>query len=521
MKLRKRAAKKWAASIVVTALALTSVACQSGGAPAGENNAANGDGGSDKPMDITIMMPVFKTEYPKDDSPVLAEIEKLTNTNLHIEWVPNSSYGDKVNITLASAKLPTLMVIEKSSSFVNAARAGAFWDLTPYLKDYPNLSQANEIVLNNTSVDGKIYGIYRKRDLGRNGIVYRKDWLDNVGLQPPKTIDEFYNMLKAFKEKDPDQNGKDDTYGMVVTKWTGGWGGPFDIIQTWFGAPNKWGEDENGKLQPAFMTKEYKDTLVFFKKLYDEKLINQDFAVFDTAKYSDPLINGQAGVMVDVLDNAARVDEKIHDMQQKAGKTTDPNVSFTDVIGSVEGPKGLRTLPTSGYNMMIAVSKTAVKNEDELRKVLAFLDKMNDPELQILAQNGIEGKHYTKTENGIQPSKDIAMLDSELTGLNQMLMFIPEDRTLKPIQTPIRKKQAETIKENEKIVVANPAEPLISEVYAQKGPQLDNIINDARVKYIVGQIDDAGWEAAIELWKKSGGDDYVKEINELYAKLPK
>jgi putative aldouronate transport system substrate-binding protein len=53
-------------------------------------------------------------------------------------------------------------------------------------------------------------------------------------------------------------------------------------------------------------------------------------------------------------------------------------------------------------------------------------------------------------------------------------------------------------------------------VYAQVGQQLDNIIGDARIQYIVGQIDDAGFDAAIELWKKTGGDDYIREINELY-----
>lgn len=98
-------------------------------------------------------------------------------------------------------------------------------------------------------------------------------------------------------------------------------------------------------------------------------------------------------------------------------------------------------------------------------------------------------------------------------------MFIPEDKTLRVQQTPVRQKVAEVQKANEEIVIANPGEPLISDVYAQKGPQLDNIINDARIKFIVGQIDEKGFQDAVALWKSSGGDDYVKEVNELYAAL--
>ncbi|MNW66346.1 Lipoprotein LipO precursor [compost metagenome] len=98
-------------------------------------------------------------------------------------------------------------------------------------------------------------------------------------------------------------------------------------------------------------------------------------------------------------------------------------------------------------------------------------------------------------------------------------MFVPEDKTLRVQQTPVREKVAQVQKANEEIVIANPGEPLISDVYAQKGPQLDNIINDARIKYIVGQIDEKGFEDAVTLWKNNGGDDYVKEVNELYAAL--
>ena len=48
----------------------------------------------------------------------------------------------------------------------------------------------------------------------------RKDWLDNVGMQVPKTLDDFYKVLKAFVNNDPDKNGKADNSRRVWTVYT-------------------------------------------------------------------------------------------------------------------------------------------------------------------------------------------------------------------------------------------------------------------------------------------------------------
>lgn len=524
----KTKTKKWISTAAIGTVAVTAITGCSGGKEAASTPAAGASAtaaatakAADKPLDLTLMLPIFKTNYPKDDGPVVTEIEKKTNTNIHLEWVPNSSYADKFNITLASGKLPHILYVGdvKNPSFVNAVKSGAFWEVGPYLKEFPTLSQANSVIMNNSSINGKNYGVYRGRALGRNGINYRKDWLEAVGLQQPKTVDDFYNMLKAFKEKDPDKNGKADTYGMVLVKWTGQWASGFDTIKLWFGAPNKWGVVD-GKLVPEHQTPEYLEALKFMKKLYDEKLINQDFAVFDSAKWNDPVVNNQAGVIVDVTDNAARLDDKIHAALAKEGKDK-PEVHYVDNMIGVTGKNGLKALPTSGFAGMLAIPKSTVKTEEELKRVLKFIDQMNEPELTTLAGYGIEGKHYTKDGDAVVPTKDAALLESEVEGLNQMLPFIPEDRGLKVKQTALRLQTAKIQKEAEQFIVANPAEPFISTVYSQKGQQLDNTINDARIKFIVGQTDEAGLKAAFETWKKSGGDDLVKEMNELYAAAKK
>jgi putative aldouronate transport system substrate-binding protein len=108
---------------------------------------------------------------------------------------------------------------------------------------------------------------------------------------------------------------------------------------------------------------------------------------------------------------------------------------------------------------------------------------------------------------------DDAALISEGQGLDKFQTYIPEERFFKKPQTPLIEKEELVKEENEKIVVPNPAESIVSEIYAQKGQQLDNIIYDARIKFIVGQIDEAGFKDAIALWRSTGGDDYMKRNN--------
>lgn len=478
---------------------LTLVACQSDDS----NKSKNDPTDENEPYKISIMTTAHSPEPPTNESPNVVALGEYTNTKLDLTFVPANNYDDRFNITLGSTELPTIMLADKKPSFIQAARDGAFWDITDYIDDYENLSQLNDIVRDNVSIDGKMYGLPRTRPLGREGVTIRKDWLDNLGLDMPQTTDDFYNVLKAFTYDDPNESGEDDTYGIVITEYEG----PWDVMQTWFGVPNKWGIDDDDKLYPDFMSPHYKEALDFFKKIYDEGLVNEDFAVMDSSKWSDPIINGEAGVQVNVLDEGNRIQNKMLE--------ADPSLEgVIDIIGAIEGPNGLFSLPTSGYAMMLAISKTEAKTEDDLKKVLQFLDDISNEEGETLAYNGVEGIHYEIVDGVYKPSDDEKLKNE--SSLNQILPFIPGERFLKEPETELKKKENIILEENEEIVVANPAEQLVSTVYSQKGAQLDNIMDDARVQYIVGQIDEDGLKSAEELWINSGGQDLIDEMNELY-----
>ncbi|WEG13700.1 extracellular solute-binding protein [Pullulanibacillus sp. KACC 23026] len=488
--------------------------CGPSEATSNSSNAASLNSG---PMKLSIMMPSFDPDLATDDSPVVKKLDKNTNTDIHLQWVPSDSYQDKFNVMLASGNLPDIMVVadQTNPAFVKAAEAGQFWDVGPYLKDYKNLSQLSSVVKQNASINGHLYGVPRLRPLGRNGVAIRKDWLNNLGLQEPKTIDDFYNVLKAFKNGDPDKDGKNDTYGLTVFQDTGAW----TDMEAWFGVPNQWGKTADGSLKPYFEFPQYQTALDFFKKLYDERLINQDFAALPGSKALDDIESGKSGVDVGVIDDAHRIelalDQKVYGtnatIEQQEKKT------YMTALGGVAGPDGLKIMPTSGLAGLLAIPKTSVKTVTQLKQVLKFLDELNDKDNQVLLYNGIEGQQYTLQDGYAVFSTDQKKM-KQIHDINQMQMFLPKDESIQLYQTPLRKKENQIEIDDEQIVVVNPAAGLISQTYQQRGAQLDQIINDAMIQYISGQIDKSGLQDAVKQWKVQGGDQVVKEINDLYQK---
>ncbi|OAS18701.1 extracellular solute-binding protein [Paenibacillus oryzisoli] len=481
----------------------------------GKTQNSNSPAAKQGPTAISFMLPYFSTEPPKADNPVFKKLEELTNTKMNITWVPNAAYKDKLSVSLASNDLPQVTVIANldggnyAPSILNGVRSGAFWEIGPMLKDYPNLSKLNKDVLENVSHDGKLYALYRPRVIARGGIIFRKDWLDALGLQEPKTIDELYNVLKAFTLNDPDKNGKNDTYGLISRKGIA----DLDMLSGFFGAGNGW-ELREGKLVPNFTTKEYLDALKFYRRLFQEKLMNPDFAVSEGNQSKALFENGKGGAIISTaIDDVVGNDREIKKLNPKGA---------ADIVSRIQGPKGERILASSGYNGIFMFPKKSIKTEEELRGILAFFDKMFQPHIANLLNWGIEGKHY-HLENGkaVSSEAEQKLKVDDLLPVPQLSIVMNTDAPLEGVSTPLEQKLKNMFKENVSIAVPNPAASLISSTLSEKSGELDKIRNDAKVKYILGEIDDNGWNAEIDKWRKSGGDQGIQEINTEYEKRKK
>ncbi|SEN51164.1 putative aldouronate transport system substrate-binding protein [Amphibacillus marinus] len=490
------------------------VAC--GGNDGTATNDSSGEGGESGETtlinEITIMAPTFETTAPPADNEWEQAVEAFTGRQLTINWVPNVSYEDRMNVTLASTDIPHVMVIQgKTPGFLNSAEAGAFWELSDYLDDYEYLSQYNEDILRNASVNGNVYGLYRGRDIMRSTAIVRKDWLDNLGLDVPETIDDLYEVLQAFTHDDPDGNGADDTVGLIIPTWYGS----LDTLSIWFGAPNVWGY-ENGEVVPAFTTDAYKASLEFVKKIVDEGLVNPDFTTLSPDDWNNAMFNGQGGVIIDTYSRAMQINNLFVD---ETG-STDPEEHFVEITGTIRSSDGEEYgQPTDGYSGFLAISKTSVQTEEELHEVLAFLDQLSSADGLNLLNHGIEGVNYELDDEGylipLETPEAAALKPYEM---GQISTYGEGMHTMRQ-DGALPQKRYQLMEDNEAHAVYNAAAPLVSEVYTTRGTQLDDIIADARIQYVAGHIDEAGWDSAIDLWYSSGGQELIDELNELYTEM--
>lgn len=446
-------------------------------------------------------------EPPQDGSDVQKAIEAYTNAELQVQWV--SDIKQKLPVIIASGDMPKAVTVNNSQLklpyMVNAMRAGTFWDLTNYVKDYPNLAKINPLIYQNTSLDGKIYGLPLVRPISRFAITYRKDWMNKLNLKEPQTLDDYYNLLKAFTEKDPDGNGKADTYGIVEDKTISVIG----RVALWLGAPNGWGV-KDGKFVYAPETNEYLEALKWVKKIYDEKLINPDFAVVEKTAAESLFTSGKAGTYINITDGAFKFGEKL--------KKSNPQAE-TDMFSRLPGLNNGVVNAENGSNGIFAFPKSSVKTEAELKQILAFYDKLGDEKMATLFRWGVEGKHY-KLDNGKPVFIDQQLYTTQVSPYTK-LMAVDDGNAIEGSLPPSLIKEKQLNLDNEKHLVANPAEALISDTYSEKGGQLDKIIEDAKVKFVMGKLDEAGWKQALDQWRKNGGSKVAEEYAESYAKAKK
>ncbi|OXM82639.1 extracellular solute-binding protein [Paenibacillus rigui] len=459
------------------------------------------------PMEVSLALRQTG-DIPAAGNDVEQAIEKYTNTKLKIQWIPQAAFNDKINIMLASSDVPKIMKVNYVPAVINAAKSDAFWEIGPYLKDYKNLSAQNQQYYDNIQIDGKVYGIPNYRDIGRAAVLYRKDWFDALGLKVPTSMDEWYTVLKALAAGDPDKNGKADTYGTALFKgYNDGTQPVLTRLAVSIGGVNRWGV-QNGKFTPEFMTPQFVEVLKLFRKLYEEKLINQDFAATDVTEVDKMMYANRVGVRLNVS------------AQNGQGYQTQMPSAVWDAAPFM-GPQGPRIAGEPGNFGFLAIPKASVTTEAEVKKLLGFLDKLMDEPMSTLQMRGIEGKHYAKVDGNRTEYKDFAAFQREVKPYRDNLLNIEGYNVADLKDTPIAEKGTKLAREDLKYAVPNPALTLTSAIYSERGSELDTMMSDAATKYIMGKIDDAGWQAEVEKWRKAGGDTLIKEYEAAYAKTGK
>lgn len=245
----------------------------------------------DKPLTLSAMVLLSPAQPPNwNDILIWQEYEKMTG--IHIDWQEYSSTDitEKRNLALASNQLPDMFYRTKmpDNDVDKYGAEGSFLKLNDLIDQHaPNFKKIMEkypdVKKGIATADGSIYALPNLTDSPSIEITKKlflnQDWLKRTGKPMPSTIDELYEVLKAFRQNDPNGNGQADEIPLTSDSLE-------DIILVLrgaYGLGNKgvgngnWDTDPaTGKLRFFPISNSYKELLVFLNKLYAEKLMDQE-----------------------------------------------------------------------------------------------------------------------------------------------------------------------------------------------------------------------------------------------------
>ncbi|MDQ0877786.1 putative aldouronate transport system substrate-binding protein [Paenibacillus sp. V4I3] len=333
----------------------------------------------------------FLTNYIKDN------FGKPNNINVDFVPVPRSEEVPKLNILMASnTDVPDIVITYDKATFNKYASQGGLTEVTDLVKQYgPNLSKfLGDDIMKIGQFKGKQYAIPAKRaTTGKYASFIRQDWLDKLNLKAPNTTDELYNVLKAFKEKDPGATGgKVVPLGMSIAPaqyepliWSF-----IDNVsdQTRFEQTQTLASRDYPILLPGF-----KEAVKFMNKLYNEGLMSQDFAL-DKKKETlvKDIANGKVGFFSE--DN---INIFYNDGTYDSLKKNVPTAVLTPV-DSYTNKDGKHTKPISAPNGMYIMIPQSSKNAVEAVK---YLDWMSTGDNLLTILKGVKGQNYNLDSNGI------------------------------------------------------------------------------------------------------------------------
>lgn len=207
--------------------------------------------------------------------------------------VDSSQRDTKLSTSIMSGNYPDVFAISPNE-YERYVDSGAITEIselldtyaTPELLEYLNVDGG--LVMDALTTDGKLYGLPRMGNAYDNANVMfvRQDWLDNLGLEMPETMEELKEVAHAFTYADPDGNGKDDTYGLaldgvdVLTTTIGTMSAVFEG----FGAYPKslsFVEHDGEIVWGGSLREEMKAALTFLQEMYADGSITRDFITMD------------------------------------------------------------------------------------------------------------------------------------------------------------------------------------------------------------------------------------------------
>jgi putative aldouronate transport system substrate-binding protein len=312
-------AKQWIASSAVICLAATSLAgCTDS---ASNNQAKSGDpaavstagDGPLTPFPQEVAINVMREFNPNiwfaqgenlEDNVLTRFYKEKLNIKYNIKWkLERGQAKQQLDLAIASNDLPDIFEANAVQIYLMAL-AGQIQPLDKVYENYASDNVKKELEVNGkmnfapTTINGKLYGIPSPEDFSLTVplLWVRKDWYEKLGIdfKAPKSMDEVTALATAFMTKDPDGNGKDDTFGLAMDNL-------MDITLRGIGHSmgqhiNMYTENKDKKLDYTDIQPSMKPLLKKMNEMYKSGLLDKEFPIKDTNKMNESIAAGKVGI---------------------------------------------------------------------------------------------------------------------------------------------------------------------------------------------------------------------------------
>lgn len=363
---------------------------------------------SDEPLEISMTL----YRGPKtEDTWIQEEMEEKLNVKFDFIMLPGADeVKAKTNLLMSDPKTrpDVLWWTGQEKEFQQWIEEGIIVDMMPYLKEHGSniLGYYGPETLFHSYQDGKIYKL--PGDVAEPSCMttmIRGDWLENLNLEVPTTIDQYMDVMKAFTRDDPDGNGEDDTYGF--SGQAGEWRVFSPFLLPFKAQPEHFIVTEDGSVKHGSVQPEMKEALKVLREAFQENLI--DPTMLTTNDFDEILVSGDFGSTYRWIAYFNPSNSLISSF-----KENNPGGEYIS-IEAIGGPDGFSSDEPEDVGGWCFVSITdAAENPEEVFKVL---DKMAESEFFKFRKWGEEGVHYELTDgvlNKLIPAEDEAGLGMNL-----------------------------------------------------------------------------------------------------------
>ncbi|HOJ09448.1 MAG TPA: extracellular solute-binding protein [Clostridiales bacterium] len=388
----------------------------------------------DKPLTLTYYVANSARGQVQDYNEILAYKEMEKKTGIHIEFqhpVANTleERVEQFNLMLASGEYPDIISVAWSEMKQTPEQLiddnviiGLNELIDQYAPNYKKILDSNSDIRRGAVTDkGRHFAfknVYNHESTAVwFGPIIRKDWLDNLSMDVPVTIDEWYTVLQAFKSKDPNGNNKADEIPLLI----GAFGDPlgsFRLGRAFIGA---WGiameyYQDNGTVKYGPLQPEFKEFLKVMNKWYIDGLIDRDYAAMKTELLVANVTNNLLGSLTAGASGAiGRYTNMMKDKDSKFKLVGTPY----PVLKAGDKPQ-LGQRDSMVLNIGAAIT-TKCKNKIEAVK---WLDYAYSEDGNMLMNFGVEGTTYTMVD-GYPKYTDLILKPRDISVDENQVKYCP------------------------------------------------------------------------------------------------